>query len=194
MIGEAAVRTVVEAQLAARGLVDDGSGDGIRPEAFLKPQFEQYMSQTYASTTMSSADYATTALLDTHATVLNFGNHTCRPDVCHNGRGVGRLGFCRMMLWHWAKVENKKGEEEAKRRHGLLLQSHWDGVGWPPVQPLPHIGAVALEVNHPWYMKMHPAIALGPRCNHDAVCFCDCLCPPSQRIAPNPSRRRIYVR
>ena len=72
MTGEAAVRTVVEAQLAARGLVDDGSGDGIRPEPFLKPQLVQYMSQTYASTTMSNADYATTALLDTHAAVLNF--------------------------------------------------------------------------------------------------------------------------
>ena len=39
MIGEAAVRAVVEAQLAARGFADDGSGDGIRPEAILKPPF-----------------------------------------------------------------------------------------------------------------------------------------------------------
>ena len=132
---------------------------------------------------MSSADYATMVLLETHAGVLSFGNHTCRPDVCHKGRGVGRLGFCRMMFWHWAKVENKKGEEEAKRRHGLLLQSHWDGVGWPPVQPLPHIGAPALEVNSHWYMKMHPGIALGPRCNHDVGVLLRVSLPP---IATEP--------
>jgi hypothetical protein len=187
MIGEAAVKTVVEAQLAARGL-DDGSGDGIRPEAFLKPQFEQYMSQTYASTTMSSADYATTALLDTHAAVLSFGNHTCRPDVCHKGRGAGRLGFCRMMFWHWAKVVNKNGEDVAKRRHGLLLQPHWDGIGRPPLQPLPHIGAVALEVNHPFYMKMHPAIALGPRCNHDVGVLLRLPLPPIAKNSSEPSQ------
>ena len=167
MIGEAEAKLVVEAQLAARGLPSDGGGGGMRPEASPTPPLVPYMPQAYASPTVSSADYAAAVLLEVHAAVHSFGNHTCRSDVCHKGRGVGRLGFCRMMFWHWRTVRNKAGKLEAKRFHGLRRQKRWKGVGHPPIQPLPHLGAMALEVNHNWYMKLSPTIALGPRCNHD---------------------------
>ena len=131
---------------------------------------------------MSSSDYAAMVVQDVHAATMSYGNHVCKPRVCHKGR-IGKLGFCRMVFWHWARMQKRTSKKRkqntlevvatedagecAKRQHGLALQPQWT-EGPPPVHDAPpQIGIPALEVTQPFHYRMTPSIAMGPRCNHD---------------------------
>ena len=84
---------------------------------------------------------------DVSAATARTGNHVCRADVCHKGR-IGKLGFCRMLFWHWAKFTKENGEAGATRRHGLPLQARWDGQGWPPVLGAPPFRGTSSLIIH----------------------------------------------
>ena len=160
MIGEARVRECMSAQLDARGLTQ-------MPKVGPRPPAVSYTPLIYASPYASSSEWARFAAVDVLAMTLKAGNHVCRADVCHKGR-IGRLGFCRMLFWHWARMRTRKGKMGAERRHGLLLQERWSGEGAPPVQTVPPCkGSAALQVTTPFPIKLTPSVFLGPRCNHD---------------------------
>ena len=165
MIGPERSKEVMEKQILARGIVQSNLEASVQAAPSSKP-FQVRQSQFYADLLLPSADYASRMMEDCYAALSSFGNHTCRPDVCRKGY-LGKIGFCRMMFWHWY-VDQKKGICTAKRRHGLRLQAQWDGTGMPPIQQAPpHQGAASLWTTHPFPMKMSPAIAACARCNHD---------------------------
>ena len=165
MIGPERSKEVMEKQTLARGMVPGNLDTSVLAAPSGTP-FHTWQSQSYADTLLSSADFASMMMADCHAALSSFGNHTCRSDVCHKGR-LGKIGFCRMMFWHWYVV-TKKGICNARRRHGLQLQERWDGSGIPPIQRAPpHQGAASLWTTHPFPMKMSPATAICARCNHD---------------------------
>ena len=123
-------------------------------------------------------------MINIHAKVLKTGNHICRADVCYKGR-IGKLGFCRMLFWHWVQYTTKKGERGARRQHGMPLLPRWNGTRDPPVHAAPpQYGLPAFEVNHPFYIKMCPAIYLGPGCNHDLGVLL--RLPPSLLVSGQP--------
>ena len=97
MIGEARAREAIQAQLQARGM---NVAPRVKPS---RPLFVHYTPAILASSRASSSAWARFASIDVLAGTLKAGNHVCRPDVCHKGR-IGRLGFCRMLLWHLARV------------------------------------------------------------------------------------------
>jgi hypothetical protein len=165
MIGPERSKEVMEKQLLARGTVPDNLGTEVQA-APSSIQFHTWQSQSYADPLLSSADFASMMMVDCHAAVSSFGNHTCRSDVCHKGR-LGKIGFCRMMFWHWYVV--KRGQIcGVRRRHGSALQERWDGLDMPPIQRAPpHLGAASLEMSHPFVMKLSPGPAICARCNHD---------------------------
>jgi hypothetical protein len=170
MIGPERVKEVMSKQLSARGVVLNSPDAAAQVEPLRLP-FPPWMSRSYADPSLSSADFASMMTLDSHAGLCSFGNHTCRSDVCHKGY-LGKIGFCRMMFWHWRPVAilKKVGGvvHKAMRFHGTRLQKRWDGLGMPPLEDAPpHEGAAAVERSHCFTMKMHPAIVAGPRCNHD---------------------------
>ena len=131
------------------------------------PRFFVCAPAAYGAEAMPSSTWAAAAVRDVSTATARTGNHVCRKDVCYKGR-IGKLGFCRMLFWHWSKVVTGPGEVVAVRRHGLPLQQRWDGAGCPPILTSPPFrSSPALEVNHPFHFKMTPAMLLGPRCNHD---------------------------
>ena len=65
----------------------------------------------------SGSDFAAVAIQDVHSATLSFGNHVCKPRVCHKGR-IGRMGFCRMMFWHWARVPRKTSGKRKRDNDG----------------------------------------------------------------------------
>ena len=82
-----------------------------------------------------------------------------------------------MHFCHYYKhVDPEKGEQ-AKRCHGLQLQERWDGAGKPPLQTTPPFrGLPALEVTHPFHIKLTPSMFMGPKCNHDLGILLRILC------------------
>ena len=89
MIGPERSKEVMEKkQLLARGTVPDDLGTEVQA-APASIQFHTWQSQSYADPLLSSADFASMMMVDSHAAVSSFGNHTCRSDVCHKGR-LGR--------------------------------------------------------------------------------------------------------
>ncbi len=158
-------KEVMEKQTLARGMVSDNLDTSVQAAPSSLP-IQIWQSQSYADPLFSSADFASMMMVDCHAALSSFGNHTCRHDVCHKGR-IGKMGFCRMMFWHWRIVDDGK-KASAKTFHDMKLQEKWDGAGMPLIQVAPpHNGAPALEITHPFHMKLTPAIAAGPRSNHD---------------------------
>ena len=161
MIGTSRTKESQQAQLKARG-------SNVLPanQAFNAP-ISYMVSPMHADSSVSANTWAQECVKSVAANTRKTGNHVCRPDVCHKGR-IGAKGFCRMYFWHWSRSVNEKKDVIAKRAHGLLLQSRWDGCGPPPVlQGPPHHGLPALEITHPFHFKMSPAMLLGPKCNHD---------------------------
>ena len=184
MIGPQRTQESYRAQLKAREMKEPCPAEDIisckyetwTPAAYRSRSW--YKSRDEKTDPLPSSVFAAVAVRDVHAATLSFGNHVCKPRVCHKGR-IGRMGFCRMMFWHWAKVPRKisgkrkrdnagDGDEYcAKRQHGLALQPRWL-EGSPPVHMTPpQIGIPGLEVNQPFHYRMTPGIAMGPRCNHD---------------------------
>ena len=165
MIGPERSKEIMEKQTLARGVVSNNLETCVQAASSSLP-FQPWQSQLYADPLLSSADYASMMMEDCHKALSSYGNHTCRSDVCHKGR-LGKIGFCRMMFWHWYVVK-KNQICGARRRHGLQLQERWDGSGMPPIQRAPpHQGAASLEVSHSFAMKMTPGPAICARCNHD---------------------------
>ena len=161
LVGEERAAESMKHQLRARGLSEPPA----TTEARAPPRF--FVPATYGTEALPSPTWAAAAVRDVSAATARTGNHVCRKDVCYKGR-IGKLGFCRMLFWHWAKVVKGPGDVVAVRRHGLPLQQRWDGMGGPPILASPPFrGSPALEVNHPFHFKMTPAMLLGPRCNHD---------------------------
>ena len=161
MIGVSRADDALQAQLKARGMKE--------ARLLLEPkkQPRYYTPCFYANASMTSSDFAVSAVVEVNTGVLKSGNHVCRAEVCHKGK-IGKQGFCRMSFWHWVRCQAKTGQPGARRAHGLQLQSRWDGQGAPPVQnTYPHLGQILLETCHPFYFKLSPSMMLGPRCNHD---------------------------
>jgi hypothetical protein len=160
-LGRVRGEEAMAAQLLARGL--DST-----PPMTQKTHMKHFMPVSYRNATVPANEYAATAVAEINAGVFKAGNHVCLPHVCFKGRGVGKLGFCRMFFWHWTQVTKKNGELGAVRVHGVQLRPRWDGVGAVPVCGAPPVlGLPALEMNHPFHFKLTPSIMLGPRCNHD---------------------------
>ena len=106
MIGEARVRESFKAQMAARGIT-------IMPESRKEPpQRLCFTSNMHGDNTLDASTWAANAIEEVAGSTARTGNHVCRPDVCHKGR-IGRMGFCRMFYWHWARFADDK-----KRPHG----------------------------------------------------------------------------
>ena len=103
MIGEARAREAIQAQLQARGM---SVAPRVQP---LRPPLVYYTPTMLASSQANSSAWARFAAVDVLAGTLKTGNHVCRADVCHKGR-IGKLGFCRMLFWHWVRMTTKKGE------------------------------------------------------------------------------------
>ena len=121
----------------------------------------------YGDSSESSDSWAAMATREVAVATRKTGSRVCRADVCHKGR-IDRLGFCRMLFWHWAKSVTEAGERRAQRMHGLSLQASWNGVGIPTIHTSPPLkGSIALEVNYPFHFKMTPSMLQGPMCNHD---------------------------
>ena len=182
MIGPQRTQESFHAQLKARGLKEPCPADKIVRWKHTSWPPAAYRSRSWHKLRRrgipSCSDFSAVAIQDVHSASLSFGNHVCKPRVCHKGR-IGRMGFCRMMFWHWAKVPRKTSGKRkrdidgsdvdhcAKRQHGLALQSQWL-EGQPPVHVTPpQIGIPGLEVTQPFHYRMTPGIAMGPRCNHD---------------------------
>ena len=162
MIGEERVRAAERAQLRARGL---NQMPRLETE---NSSFSYVASNIHGNRKVSSEAWAEAVVVDVaNGTRKAGGNHVCRADVCHKGR-LGKRGFCRMYYWHWCRQVDKKKGMTAKMTHGLELANRWSGTGPPPLQKAPPFrGAPALEVTHPFHIKMTPAMTLGPKCNHD---------------------------
>ena len=160
MIGKSRVTESVKAYLVARGLTDVPQPKA--PPA--KPVY--YVPGIYADASVSSSAWAAYSTRELCSATRKSGNHVCRSDVCHKGK-VGQSGFCRLGYWHWVRSVSRTGELGAVRAHGLPLQPRWDGGSdTPPVSMNPPFrGHAALEVSHPFHIKMNPAIYLGPRCS-----------------------------
>ena len=161
MIGEARVRESFKAQMAARGITVMQEFRGEPPRRLY------FTSSMHGDNSLDASAWAANAIEEVAGSTARTGNHVCRPDVCHKGR-IGRMGFCRMFYWHWARSVDDKKRLVAKRYHGLDLTPRWNGVGAPPLcASPPFTGAPALEITHPFHFKMCPAMLLGPMCNHD---------------------------
>ena len=86
-----------------------------------------YVTSTVHNDATVAADrWASLAVQSICASTRKTGNHVCRPDVCYKG-SIGRKGFCRMMYWHWTRGVDKKGNECARRCHGVDLHQRWNG-------------------------------------------------------------------
>ena len=103
MIGPERSKEIMEKQTLARGVVSNNLETCVQAASSSLP-FQPWQSQLYADPLLSSADYASMMMEDCHKALSSYGNHTCRSDVCHKGR-LGKIGFCRMMFWHWYVVK-----------------------------------------------------------------------------------------
>jgi hypothetical protein len=195
MVGTVRTNDCIETQYRSRG------SDAKSVQAKKKPVVKYYMPKLYGDRTISAAGWAAAAVVDVLASTLKSGNHVCRNDVCHKGR-IGRLGFCRMMYWHWVQYKGKKGLQACRRAHGLVLQKRWNGLGQPPVHDaLPLRGLPVLETNHPFHNKLTPGVYLGPRCNHDLgillrlpIKALACEQSPATSTLPDAAGARIVFR
>ena len=123
MIGPERSKETMETQTLARGMVSSNLETGVQAAPSSKP-FQPWQSQSYADPLLSSAEFASKMMDDCHAALDSFGSHTCRSDVCHNGR-LGDIGFCRMMFWH-RYVVTKKGSAPPDAVMGYSCRS--DGM------------------------------------------------------------------
>ena len=80
----------------------------------LRAPLRFYTSALYSDASVDSGGWAAAAAQEVITHVLKTGNHVCRADVCHKGR-IGKLGFCRMLFWHWVRYTRETGEEAARR-------------------------------------------------------------------------------
>eukprot|EP00973_Karenia_brevis_P032720 4517302-Karenia_brevis.AAC.1 len=85
---------------------------------------------------MGPGEWSAAATKEVALRTRKTGNHVCKPAVCHKGK-LGKMGFCRMFYWHWARGVDAKKTEVAKRMHGLQLQERWTGIGKPPISKTP---------------------------------------------------------
>ena len=163
MLGSARVQEQIDAQLQARGVEAS-------PEETAE-DFKSYVhwpAAAHRSATLSAEAWEAQAVRDVYRGTRKCGNHVCLPAVCHKNTRIGKLGFCRLLFWHWRAQVNEQQKLVMKRVHGRELVQAWDGSGLPPVSALPpHVGAPAQERTHAFHFKMNPTIMLGPGCNHD---------------------------
>ena len=161
MIGEERSRASMIAQLRGRGL----DAPVVSTRAAENMPF--FPSSKSSDPTVNASVWSAAAVREVQHRTQKTGNHVCKAAVCHKGR-IGKNGFCRMFFWHWSRHVDEKSKEVAKRMHGLLLQSRWNGTDFPPICAAPpHIGLPALETTHPFHFKLTPAMLVGPQCNHD---------------------------
>ena len=161
LIGKERTEDSIRAQLHARGLSQVPELEGPVREA------KYYVPNMYSDDSVGSSVWAAESVHEICASTRKAGNHVCRSDVCHKGR-IGRYGFCRLGYWHWVRQLSEEGAATAVRAHGVPLQGRARRPDAPPLHTVPPFrGAPALEVNHPFHIKMNPGIFLGPRCNHD---------------------------
>eukprot|EP00973_Karenia_brevis_P078086 10845900-Karenia_brevis.AAC.1 len=165
-VGAQRVKETEDAQLLGRGLTHIP----MSPD-YQKMHFAYWCRAYLGDATLSAADWEKRALEDVHIGSVQFGNHICLPRVCHKGRWA-KLGFCRMLYWHWRMHVNEKGNHVMKRAHGLRLQASGPHRLLPPVQSCPpNPGTPLLEITFPFFFKLAPAVLFGARCNHDLGIF-----------------------
>ena len=100
-LGNIRSEEATNAQLSARGLKS-------APAMSCKPRIKFYVPTLYSNATVPAADYAAFAVSEVNTGSIKVGSHVCLPHVCFKGRGCGRLGFCRMLFWHWTQITTKK--------------------------------------------------------------------------------------
>ena len=160
-MGDVRAEEYITAQTFSRG------SDVPMLPASKKPPFHSWTPSAYNDAGFSADLWSRFACADSNAGSISCGNHLCMPQVCFQGRWA-KLGFCRMIFWHWRACVSAKRKAVVKRAHGHLLQPRWDQEGFPPIiTSPPQAGMPALERNHAYHFKMTPGLMLGPRCNHD---------------------------
>jgi hypothetical protein len=100
-LGGTRAKEAIDTQLRARGLES-------APPTTDPPRLKHYVPTLYNNATALASDYAAVAVTEVNTGAINTGNHVCLPHVCFKGRGVGKLGFCRMFFWHWTQITTKK--------------------------------------------------------------------------------------
>ena len=126
MLGEARVGASFQAQKEAQGISQAPDFQTATPQSLYFP------SKLYSNGTDSLSIWAAQVTAEVASLAARTHNHVCRPDVCHKGR-IGKMGFCRMYYWHWARFMDEKGALRATRNHGLELVPRWSGHGVPPL-------------------------------------------------------------
>ena len=125
-MGDARAEECITPQTSARG------SDAPMLPASKKPPFPSWTPSAYNDGSLSADLWSRFACFDSNAGSISCGNHLCMPRVCFKGRWA-RLGFCRMIFWHWRACVSAKGKAVAKRAHGHLLQPRWDQEVFPPI-------------------------------------------------------------
>ena len=152
MVGEERIRATVTAQLRGRGLM----ASPIASTSVGNMPF--FPSSACADAAVNASAWSQSAVREAQHRTQKTGNHVCKASVCHKGR-IGKMGFCRMLFWHWCRGVDEKKKEVAKRMHGLRLQPRWNGTEAPPITSVPpHLGLPALETTHPFHFKMSPSM------------------------------------
>eukprot|EP00973_Karenia_brevis_P028946 3993441-Karenia_brevis.AAC.1 len=111
MIGEERVQECMKAQLRACGT--DHGGQACAPSEPIC----SFPLSGHSGPKMGPGEWSAAATKEVALRTRRTRNHVCKPAVCHKGR-LGKMGFCRMFYWHWARGVGAKKTEVAKRMHG----------------------------------------------------------------------------
>ena len=176
-LGPRRAATVYDAQLAARGMTEK-----CPPEALLKRTFTPWTPSDLRAADLSSGAWASLIVADVNAGNRACGNHVCRPEVC-NKTTRGRDGYCRMNMWHYARILCN-GKDKVVKAHGRELQRRWSveattenpfpaaGIPgeFPPFHTMPpQAGMPSLETAHAFHVKTSPVVLTTARCNNDVT-------------------------
>ena len=77
--------------------------------------------QRYRDSSLSAVGRARAATHDANAGSRRFMNHVCLAWTCHKGRWA-KLGFCRMLFWHWAQQRSRKTDREVMTRLRTMVR------------------------------------------------------------------------
>jgi hypothetical protein len=170
------------AQVHAAQLVARGMAAKCPAQEQIKRPFTAWTPASLRDKDLSSGAWASLVVADVNAGNRACGNHVCRPDVCHK-TSKGRDGYCRMMMWHYAKA-SVDGRDRVVKAHGRQLEPRWckpatkddpfpsAGVAgdFPPFHAMPpQAGMPSLETNHCFHVKSSPVVLETARCNNDVT-------------------------
>ena len=131
-IGPRRTHQILGAQLCARYMTCH-----CPPKEQDRRSFSKWIPVALGNKDLSSEEWAAEFVADVNAGNRHCGNHVCRPDVCHKTT-KSKDGYCRMQMWHYAKVP-ANGVDKVVKAHGRELQKRWS-VEATAENPLPPPG------------------------------------------------------